>query len=184
MRASRDHILTSQSGSLPRPDDLIEANRQRDAGAGVDEQRFQDQLRAAVDRRRAPPARDRDRRAGRRRVRQIDGAPGQLRGVVELLLQSPGRARSRPAARACTSCRRGAAGPGEIALTSMADRRDRMRFPGVYADPEGPASDRAAAAPPGRSASVRSPTKGRTPSRPTSPISRRRSRPAASKKAS
>jgi len=26
MRMSRDHILTSQAGSLPRPDDLISAN--------------------------------------------------------------------------------------------------------------------------------------------------------------
>ena len=30
MRMSRDHILTSQAGSLPRPDDLIEANRARE----------------------------------------------------------------------------------------------------------------------------------------------------------
>ena len=37
MRNSRDHILTSHVGSLPRPDDLIEANRKRDAGEGTDE---------------------------------------------------------------------------------------------------------------------------------------------------
>ena len=48
MRNSRDHILTSHVGSLPRPDDLIEANRKRDAGEGMEEARFQDLLQAAV----------------------------------------------------------------------------------------------------------------------------------------
>ena len=37
MRMSRDHILTSQAGSLPRPDDLIEANRARESGETTDE---------------------------------------------------------------------------------------------------------------------------------------------------
>ena len=32
MQASSDRILTSHAGSLPRPDDLIEANRLREAG--------------------------------------------------------------------------------------------------------------------------------------------------------
>ena len=48
MRASTDHILTSHVGSLPRPDDLIEANRALEAGEPVDEGQFQEKLRAAV----------------------------------------------------------------------------------------------------------------------------------------
>jgi hypothetical protein len=48
MRASADHILTSHVGSLPRPDDLIEANRAREAGEATDEQVFPQKLRAAV----------------------------------------------------------------------------------------------------------------------------------------
>jgi 5-methyltetrahydropteroyltriglutamate--homocysteine methyltransferase len=48
MKTSRDHILTSQAGSLPRPDDLIEANRARESGETTDERRFQEQLRSAV----------------------------------------------------------------------------------------------------------------------------------------
>ena len=48
MRASSDHILTSHVGSLPRPDDLIEANRLREAGEPVDEGQFQEKLRNAV----------------------------------------------------------------------------------------------------------------------------------------
>jgi 5-methyltetrahydropteroyltriglutamate--homocysteine methyltransferase len=48
MKASSDHILTTHVGSLPRPDDLIEANRAREAGETVDEPGFQEKLRAAV----------------------------------------------------------------------------------------------------------------------------------------
>ena len=48
MRMSRDHILTSQAGSLPRPDDLIEANRAREAGETTDERRSRTTLQAAV----------------------------------------------------------------------------------------------------------------------------------------
>ena len=48
MRSSRDRILTSHAGSLPRPDALIEANRIRASGEHADEAQFQAQLRAAV----------------------------------------------------------------------------------------------------------------------------------------
>src|SRR5216117_3796191 len=48
MRRSQDHILTSHAGSLPRPDDLIDANRARESGGATDERRFQDQLRSSV----------------------------------------------------------------------------------------------------------------------------------------
>ena len=41
-------IGTTQAGSLPRPDDLIELNRARQAGAGVDEEGYQRRLEAAV----------------------------------------------------------------------------------------------------------------------------------------
>ena len=47
MRISTDHILTSHVGSLPRPDELIAANRARETGA-VDEHAFQQTLGAAV----------------------------------------------------------------------------------------------------------------------------------------
>ena len=48
MTHSRDHILTSHAGSLPRPDELIEANRARESGAAADEHGFQTPLRSAV----------------------------------------------------------------------------------------------------------------------------------------
>src|SRR6266849_4610223 len=47
MRTSTDHILTSHAGSLPRPDELIAANRARDA-AEADECEFRQTLAAAV----------------------------------------------------------------------------------------------------------------------------------------
>src|ERR1700757_3409486 len=48
MRSSVDRILTSHAGSLPRPDELIEANRARDAGESSDKQEFQRILSGAV----------------------------------------------------------------------------------------------------------------------------------------
>ena len=48
MRTSSDRILTSHAGSLPRPDDVIAANRDREVDATTDEREFQQKLRAAV----------------------------------------------------------------------------------------------------------------------------------------
>ena len=47
MRRSTDAILTSHAGSLPRPDDLIAVNAQREAGK-IDEAAFQKKLGASV----------------------------------------------------------------------------------------------------------------------------------------
>ena len=49
MRTSSDCIITSHAGSLPRPDNLIDANRAREAGEAIDEPTFQQTLRAAAD---------------------------------------------------------------------------------------------------------------------------------------
>jgi len=139
MRTSRDHILTSHAGSLPRPDDLIEANRAREAGETSDERAYQEQLRSAVE-------------AVVRRQRQVgidlpgDGEFGKSMGhkvnyrawwsysfhrLGGLDLGAPGvyyeatPKRSRP---------------GEVVLTSFADRRDRNKFLAVYTDPDSGAS--------------------------------------------
>src|SRR5712691_4724975 len=48
MRKSTDHILTSHVGSLPRPDELIAANRARETGEEIDDRDFQQTLAAAV----------------------------------------------------------------------------------------------------------------------------------------
>jgi 5-methyltetrahydropteroyltriglutamate--homocysteine methyltransferase len=136
MRTSRDHILTSQAGSLPRPDNLIEANRGREANPTAEnDQRFEDLLRAAVV-------------DVVRHQKELgidipgDGEFGKAMGhkvnyrawwsysfnrLGGLDLAGPGinaipPQRSRP---------------GEIVLSSNADRRDRQKFLAVYTDPEG-----------------------------------------------
>src|SRR5580658_3215571 len=139
MRMSADRILTSHSGSLPRPDELIEANRAREAGATADEQRFQEQLRSAVlevVRRQQTVGLDipGDGEFGKSMGHRVNYRAwwsycfNRLSGLDLAggagLYQLPAR-RSRP---------------GALVITSMADRRDRKRFPDVYGDPEGPAS--------------------------------------------
>src|SRR5437660_3903367 len=134
LKTSSDHILTSHVGSLPRPDDLIAANRAREAGEATDEGAFQEKLRDAV----AEVV---------RRQRELgidepgDGEYGKSMGhrvnygawlsycfhrLGGLDLTGPDM-RDMPARRS---------GPGEIVLTSFADRRDRVRFAAAYADPD------------------------------------------------
>jgi 5-methyltetrahydropteroyltriglutamate--homocysteine methyltransferase len=135
MRTSHDHILTSQAGSLPRPDELIEANRVRESGTASDDRAFQAQLRSAV----ADVV---------RRQQRIgidipgDGEFGKSMGhrvnyrawwsysfnrLGGLDLAGPSLYQLPPKRRR----------PGEVVLTSFADRRDRAKFAAVYNDPEG-----------------------------------------------
>ena len=134
MKTSSDHILTSHVGSLPRPDDLIAANRAREVGQATDEHVFQEKLRGAV----AEVV---------RRQREIgidipgDGEFGKSMGhrvnygawlsycfhrLGGLDLTGPDM-RDMPPKRSR---------PGEVVLTSFSDRRDRVRFAATYADPD------------------------------------------------
>jgi 5-methyltetrahydropteroyltriglutamate--homocysteine methyltransferase len=136
MKRSDRRILTSHAGSLPRPDDLIELNRTRGSGEATDEQRFHASLRGAV----ADVV---------RRQKELgidipgDGEYGKSMGhrvnygawwsysfqrLSGLELAADAKEYDLPARRHA---------PGEIALTSMADRRDRVRFREAYSDPEG-----------------------------------------------
>src|ERR1700691_4437485 len=130
MRPSRDHILTSQAGSLPRPDDLIEANRAREAGETTDERRYQDMLQAAVT----------DVVSEQKEIGidvPGDGEFGKSMGhkvnyrawwsycfnrLGGLDLAGPGLHDAAPKR----------AKAGEVVLTSFADRRDRTKFLPVY----------------------------------------------------
>src|SRR5204863_9829739 len=131
-RRSTDAILTSHAGSLPRPDELIEANRQREAGR-VDEAAFQNKLAASVA------------DVVRRQVAAGIAVPGdgeygksmgskvnyrawwsysftrlsglQVKGLG--LYDMPARRSS----------------PGNTVLSCFADRRDRQRFSTAYSDP-------------------------------------------------
>ena len=95
MKASRERILTSHAGSLPRPDDLIEANRAREADDADDERGFPGAAPRGGGRRRAPPDGSRHQRSRRRRVRQVDGPSRELPRLVELFVPAPGRPRAR-----------------------------------------------------------------------------------------
>jgi 5-methyltetrahydropteroyltriglutamate--homocysteine methyltransferase len=134
MKTSSDHILTSHVGSLPRPDDLIAANRAREAGEATDERAFQEKLRGAV----ADVV---------RRQRELgidipgDGEFGKSMGhrvnygawlsycfhrLGGLDLSGPDM-RDMPPRRSRL---------GEVVLTGFSDRRDRVRFAAAYADPD------------------------------------------------
>jgi 5-methyltetrahydropteroyltriglutamate--homocysteine methyltransferase len=134
MQYSRDHILTSHAGSLPRPASLIELNERRQTGGAVDEGQYQELLNsAAID--------------VVRRQRELgidvpgDGEYGKVMGhrvnygawwhysfhrLGGLDPTGPGLYEMPP--------RRSQ--PGEVVLTSFADRRDRQRFAAAYADSE------------------------------------------------
>jgi 5-methyltetrahydropteroyltriglutamate--homocysteine methyltransferase len=134
MKTSSDHILTSHVGSLPRPDELIAANRAREAGEVTDESRFQENLRAAV----AQVV---------RRQRELgidvpgDGEFGKSMGhrvnygawLSYCFHRLGGLDLSGPDMRDMPPRR---SRPGEVVLTSFSDRRDRVRFAGAYADPD------------------------------------------------
>ena len=133
MKRSHARILTTQAGSLPRPDDLIELNRARAAGESRDEAGYQARLGSAVAevvRRQQTAGIDipGDGEFGKAMGQKVNyGAwwsySFQRLGGLELgmeLYRLPARRAS----------------PGRVRLTSFSDRRDRALFPGAYADPE------------------------------------------------
>jgi len=134
MKYSRDQILTSHAGSLPRPDALIEANRARESNAATDERRFQDQLRSSVAevvrlQKQTGVSIPGDGEFGKSMGHKVNyrawwSYSFQRLGGLELsttgLYDMPAQ-RSRP---------------GEVVLTSFADRRDRLRFATAYGDPD------------------------------------------------
>jgi 5-methyltetrahydropteroyltriglutamate--homocysteine methyltransferase len=134
MQASTDHILTSHAGSLPRPDGLIEANRALAEGEPIDEQTFQETLRASV----AEVVRRQhdlgidipgDGEFGKPMAQRVQYGSWwryswQRLSGLEIGVAGPFD----------TTPRR--SGPGQVVLTTFSDRRDRTRFAAAYADPE------------------------------------------------
>jgi len=134
MKQNRDHILTSHAGSLPRPDDVIEANRARESGQASDERRFQAQLHSSVadvvrrqkDLGIAIPGDGEFGKSMGHRVNyrawwsySFQRLGGLELGTTGLYDLPPQRSR-----------------PGEIVLTSVAHRRDRVKFAAAYGDPD------------------------------------------------
>jgi 5-methyltetrahydropteroyltriglutamate--homocysteine methyltransferase len=133
MRHSTDHILTSHAGSLPRPDELIAANRAHDEDE-IDDAAFRQVLGAAVTdvvRRQHQVGIDvpGDGEFGKSMAQRVNYGSWwryswQRLGGIEaggqtLYEMEPRRSR-----------------PGEAVLTSFGDRRDRSLFAAAYNDPE------------------------------------------------
>jgi 5-methyltetrahydropteroyltriglutamate--homocysteine methyltransferase len=132
MKHSGQRILTSHAGSLPRPDDLIELNRARQAGESKDEGGYQQRLGSAVGevvRRQQAAGIDvpGDGEYGKAMGQRINYGAWwsysfqRLGGLVlgtEIYKVPPRRSE-----------------PGQVRLTSFSDRRDRQLFATAYADP-------------------------------------------------
>jgi len=131
MRNSSDRILTSHAGSLPRPDDLIEANRARETGQ-VDEAQFQSKLTAAVA------------DVVRRQVEAGIAVPGDgeygksmghkinYRAWWSYSFQRLGGLKVAGLGLYDFPVHRSS--PGHVVLSSFGDRRDRLRFAEAYND--------------------------------------------------
>ncbi len=133
MKNSSDRILTSHAGSLPRPDDLIEANKQREAGK-ADEATFQKALRQGVA------------EVVRRQVAAGIAVPGDgeygksmgskvnYRAWWSYSFQRLGGLKVAGLGLYDFPVRRSS--PGHVVLSSFGDRRDRLRFAAAYSDPD------------------------------------------------
>ena len=142
MRKSTDAILTSHAGSLPRPDSLIEANHQREAGK-ADEASFQKSLTDAVS------------DVVRRQVAAGISVPGDgeygksmgskvnYRAWWSYSFTRLGGLTIEDIDRDTMPVHRST--PGNTVLSTFADRRDRARFAAAYSDPEFGDHDGAAA---------------------------------------
>jgi 5-methyltetrahydropteroyltriglutamate--homocysteine methyltransferase len=138
MQGSTDRIITSHVGSLPRPDDLIEANRAREQGAGGDEKAFQALLQSSVSdivkrQRQAGIAIPNDGEFGKSMGQRVnyrawlsyifhrfDGFEVPPKGTPE---PPPRKAR-----------------PDELIPVDLMERRDRVQFMRAYTDPDQPIS--------------------------------------------
>ena len=131
MKPSRDRILTSHAGSLPRPDDLIAANAARESGSASDERAFQELLQNAVTgvvRKQKDIGIDvpGDGEFGKSMGQKVNYRAwlsysfNRLSGLEILDKPVPPRP----------------SGPHDLALQGLVNRRDRKRFLAAYTDPE------------------------------------------------
>jgi 5-methyltetrahydropteroyltriglutamate--homocysteine methyltransferase len=140
VKGSSDHILTSQAGSLPRPDDLVELNRRRAEDEEVDPDAYAAQLRQATEEvvhRQAEIGIDipGDGEFGKAMGQRVDyGAwwsySFQRLGGLELMVDAAEVPQNPPKS-------------GNVRLTTFANRRDWTAFAEAYADPDSGVSPRA-----------------------------------------
>jgi len=132
MKGSRDRIITSHVGSLPRPDNLIEANRRREEGEAGDERAFQELLQAAtvdvVRRQKAAgidvPGDGEFGKSMGHAVNYRSWLSYSFTRLSGLQLDDPPEVPPRPVQ------------PGDLTIAGMARRRDRAKFSAAYNDPD------------------------------------------------
>ncbi len=133
MRASHDHILTSHAGSLPRPDELIEAWAQATGGA-IDQDAFAERLRAAVA---EVVCRQRDLGVGVPADGEFGKPMAQRVNYGSWWRYSWNRLGGLdPGGPSLYEMEARRSSPGHVVLTSFGDRRDRIRFAAAYGDAE------------------------------------------------
>jgi 5-methyltetrahydropteroyltriglutamate--homocysteine methyltransferase len=139
MRHSSTHILTSQAGSLPRPDDLVALNASRREGEPVEPAEYAALVRAATEqvvRRQAEIGIDvpGDGEYGKAMSQKVDyGAwwsySFQRLGGLSLMVDAREVPQNPPKS-------------GNVRLTTFANRRDWTTFAEAYGDPESGVSPR------------------------------------------
>ncbi len=139
MKKSSTHILTSQAGSLPRPDDLVDLNRRRQEGEPVDPTAYAAEVRQATEavvRRQVQLGVDvpGDGEYGKAMSQRVDyGAwwsySFQRLGGLSLAVDSAEVPQNPPKS-------------GNVRLTTFAQRRDWTAFAEAYADPDSGVSAR------------------------------------------
>ncbi len=138
MLGSTDRIITSHVGSLPRPDDLIEANRAREQGAGGDEKAFQALLQSSVSdivkrQRQAGIAIPNDGEFGKSMGQRVNYR-AWLSYIFHRLdgFEFPTKGTAEPPPRKAHS--------DDLIPVDLMERRDRVRFMRAYTDPDQPIS--------------------------------------------
>jgi 5-methyltetrahydropteroyltriglutamate--homocysteine methyltransferase len=171
MRNSRDGIITSHVGSLPRPDELIAANRARDQGTAGDEAGFQKLLQSSVSdivkrQLELGIAVPNDGEFGKSMGQQIN-----YRAWLSYIFHRLDGIEVGAGARINAPPRRARA--DDLIPVDLMERRDRAKFMRAYTDPDHPIST-VRNAPRNRSAPARSNTTDTQRSRATSRILRAR----------
>jgi len=137
MRNSRDGIITSHVGSLPRPDELIASNHAREQGSAGDEQAFQRILKSSVSdivkrQKQAGVSVPNDGEFGKSMGQRVNYR-AWLNYIYHRLdgLEVPAGRVDAPPRKASAD---------ELVPVDLMERRDRARFIRAYTDPDHPIS--------------------------------------------
>ena len=133
MKRSSDRIITSHAGSLPRPDDLLDANAKREQGK-ADEGAFQKKLTQSVADVVARQVKAGIAVPGDGEYGKSMGSATNYRSWWSYSFTRLSNLKIEDIDRDTMPVHRSS--PGNTVLSTFADRRDRIRFKRAYSDPE------------------------------------------------